>query len=101
MRTHPKPGRMTEEAALEVASQALLFLAEDAGRLGRFLAETGLDPDTLRHRARTPEVLGAALGHIMQDESTLLTFAANAGLKPEGLSTALAALGLAGPWDST
>ena len=101
MRMNPKPGRMTEEAALEVASQALLFLAEDSARLGRFLADTGLDPTTLRHRARSPEVLGAALGHVMQDESTLLAFATNAGIKPEGLAAALAALGQAGPWDST
>ena len=69
--------------------------------LGRFLAETGLDPVTLRGQARSPEVLGAALGHVMQDESTLLAFAANASLDPTTLTAALAALGHSGPWDST
>lgn len=92
---------MTREAAEEIAARALLFLAEDAGRLGRFLAETGLDPATLRGRARSPAILGAVLGHLMNDESALLAFAANAALAPEDIARAESQLGTATPWDST
>jgi hypothetical protein len=99
---HPRrSARLDREAAEAMAARALLFLAEDPGRLGRFLAETGLDPVSLRVRAGSPEVIGAALGHVMADESTLLAFTANAGLAPESLGEAAALLGIAGPWEST
>lgn len=96
-----RPTRITRDEAEALAARALLFLAEDAGRLGRFLAETGLDPGTLRGRARSPEVLAAALSHVCNDESTLLAFAANAGVAPECLGLAQSALGQTSHWDST
>jgi hypothetical protein len=101
MRGIRRPTRMTAALAADIAARALLFLAEDPGRLGRFLAVTGLGPETLRQQARNPEMLAAALGHVMEDESTLLTFAANAGIEPELLVPALATLGGTGNWDST
>ncbi len=100
MRDPRRKSTMTEALATDVGAQALLFLAEDEGRLGRFLVATGLDPATLREQARSREVLGAALGHVMEDESTLLAFAANAGLDPAQLAPALVALGGSSPWDS-
>jgi hypothetical protein len=101
MRSKTRPGKIGKTQAEDIAARALLFLAEDAGRLGRFLAETGLDPATLRGRAGAPEVITAALGHVMGDESTALAFAANAGIAPESLAVALAALGVTSPWEST
>jgi hypothetical protein len=100
MRDPRRRSAITEAVAEDIAAKALLFLAEDAERLGRFLALTGLDPVTLRKQARTREVLGAALGHVMEDESTLLAFAANSGLEPAQLAPALVALGVSSPWDS-
>ncbi|MFV0297840.1 MAG: DUF3572 domain-containing protein [Hyphomicrobiaceae bacterium] len=100
MKSRLKSTPLTAEEALDIASRALLFVAEDTNRLQRFMGETGLDPQTLRQNAGSREVLCAALGHVMEDESTALTFAANAGLRPERLAEARSALGLDGQWDS-
>ncbi|MEO6947009.1 MAG: DUF3572 family protein, partial [Nitrobacter sp.] len=42
------------EVAEIVAIQALSFVAGDTERLGRFLAETGIGPETLRASASDP-----------------------------------------------
>ncbi len=78
----PKRGPMTAEAALETGAKALLFLAQDQLRLGRFLNESGLDPATLRKEANTPHMMSAVLAHMLGDESLLLVFAAETGLDP-------------------
>lgn len=101
MRNKQRAGGMTREAGGQIAARAFLFLAEDSGRLGRFLAETGLDPRELRSRMRDPATLAAVLGHLMADESALLAFAANAGIKPEDVVMAEAALGGGSAWEST
>ena len=74
---------MVADQAEAVALQALAFLAEDAQRLGNFLALTGLGPEDLRAQAREPQLLAAVLDHLMREESQLLMFAANYGLAPE------------------
>ncbi len=78
-----------------VAVQALAFLAADEDRLGRFLALTGIEPAEIRAAAREPGFLAAVLEHVAGDEALLLAFAANAGLAPESVTAAQAAL--AGP----
>jgi|LNFM01.1.fsa_nt_gb hypothetical protein len=100
MKFGQKPKSMTAEYAEEIGSRALLFLAEDQGRLGAFLSASGLDPAELHSRARSPEMLAAVLGHILADESTLLAFATNGGLQPEDVARAEIALGGTSPWDS-
>jgi hypothetical protein len=100
MRDARRASRMTPETAETIAAQAMLFLAEESGRLGRFLSETGLDPASLRSRMRDAEVLAAVLGHLVADESALLAFAANAGLKPEDVVRAEALLGGGASWES-
>ncbi len=101
MRDARRPRRMTKETAEAIAAQAFLFLAEDGGRLGRFLTETGLDPSALRQSAGDLTILSAVLGHLMADESSLLAFAANAGIAPEDVAGAEAELGGGAPWEST
>ncbi|MEZ5818291.1 MAG: DUF3572 domain-containing protein [Hyphomicrobiaceae bacterium] len=101
MRDKRRAGRMTREAAEAIAARAFLFLAEESGRLGRFLAETGLDPGSLRGRMQDPAVLGAVLGYLMSDESALLAFAANAGVEPEDIARAEFELGGGSAWEST
>lgn len=85
-------GGPTREEAETLALSALAFLAADADRLGRFLAETGIGPDTLMRQAGTPATMCAVLDHILTDESLLLVFAADAGLKPEQVALAQAIL---------
>lgn len=96
-----RPATITRDGAEAIGAQALLFVAEDGARLGRFLTETGLDPGTLAAQARTPEMLAAILGHLLADESSLLAFTANAGLPPEDVARAEAVLAGAKTWDST
>jgi hypothetical protein len=66
-----------------LAIDALGFLAEDVERLGRFLALTGIAPETLRDAARAPGFLAAVLDHLAQDEALVLAFAANRQVAPE------------------
>jgi hypothetical protein len=72
-----------EEAAEQIAVAALNFLASDMDHLGGFLAATGLGPQNLRESARDPAFLAGVLRYIMQDESLVLAFAANASVPPE------------------
>lgn len=76
----PRPKPLDRERAETIALAALAFLAEDAGRLGRFLALTGIGPGELRAGAGQPQVMAAVLDHLLSDEGQLLAFAANAGL---------------------
>jgi hypothetical protein len=76
------------ERAEDLAITALLFLAADEARLGRFLALTGLGPAELRADARTPRLLAAVLDHLLQDESLLLVFAASTNTPPEVVAPA-------------
>ena len=83
---------MVADQAEVLALQALAFLAEDAQRLGNFLALTGLRPDELRAQAREPHLLAAVLDHLLRNENQLLVFAANYGVAPELIGQAHAAL---------
>ena len=88
--------QMTETSrANEIAIDALTFLAADIERLGRFLALTGIDPQTIRLAAREPGFLVGVLDHVLGDENLLLAFASEASLKPEAIAKARHAL--AGP----
>jgi len=82
-----------KEVAETVAIQALSFLAAEPARLGRFLAETGLGPETLRGAADSPEFLVSVLDFILGDEKLVKEFAAANELKPSTVSAAREALG--------
>jgi hypothetical protein len=83
---------MDADRAETIAAAALSFLAEDADRLGRFLALTGAGPADLADAERLPQILAAVLDHLLQDESLLLVFAAQQGLAPELIGRAHAVL---------
>lgn len=83
---------MVADQAEVIALQALAFLAEDAQRLGAFLALTGLGPDELRAQAREPHLLAAVLDHLLRNESQLLVFAAEYRIPPELIGQAHAVL---------
>jgi Protein of unknown function (DUF3572) len=83
---------MDAESAETIALSALAFLADDLPRLGRFLALTGLGPGELRNEAASPRILAAVLGHLLQDESLLLVFAAGQGIAPKLIAPAHAVL---------
>jgi hypothetical protein len=81
------------ETAEIVAIQALSFIAGDAERLGLFLAETGIGPETLRSSAKDPGFLGGVLDFLLRDEKLLTAFAESSHLEPRIVSNARAALG--------
>ena len=88
---------MDREAAETVAAEGLAFLAEEPARLRRFLLASGLEPDDLRARAGTLEVLLAVLEYLVADESLLLVFAASRKIAAESIGRAVAALQGHGP----
>jgi hypothetical protein len=70
------------EAASALAVQALAFLADDPSRIGRFLAASGIGPETLRHAAAQPDFLAGVLNFIVEDEALVIAFADHAGIGP-------------------
>jgi len=84
--------------AQHLAIQALASLAEEPERLGRFLAVSGLGPESLRTAAREPGFLAGVLDHIVSDENLLVAFADHVGIDPKTVMRARSAL--AGPdWE--
>lgn len=79
-------------AATELAIAALTFLAGETERLERFLALTGLGPQSLRAAAREPGFLLGVLDHVASDETLLLAFANENGIDPQDVERARAAL---------
>jgi hypothetical protein len=81
------------EAAEFVAIQALSFIADDAERLGRFLTETGIGPETLRASASDPHFLAGVLDFVLRDDATVSAFSESSGHHPTTIAAARMALG--------
>jgi hypothetical protein len=95
MALHPQGGSRTQESRQQaelLAIQALAFLAEDQGRLERFLMASGIAPQQLRNAAAEPEFLAGVLDHLGAEEALLLAFAAHAGIDPADVARARRAL---------
>ena len=88
-----KPVQNPREVAEIVAVQALSFIAGDPTLLGRFLAETGIGPQTLRSSAADPHFLKSVLDFVMRDDATVNAFAAAAELHPTNIAAAHQAIG--------
>jgi hypothetical protein len=87
-----KPIQNAREVAEIVAVQALSFIAGDPERLGMFLAETGIGPETLRTAAADPRFLASVLDFVMRDDSTVKAFANLSQLHPTNIAAAHQAL---------
>jgi hypothetical protein len=88
-----KPIRNPVEVAEMVAIQALSFVAGDPERLGLFLAESGIGPETLRTAAADPHFLAHVLDFVLRDDATVKAFAAASQLHPTNIAAARQALG--------
>jgi hypothetical protein len=75
-----------------VAVQALSFIAGDPERLGLFLAESGIGPETLRTAATDPHFLANVLDFVMRDDATVKAFATVSQLHPTNIAAAHQAL---------
>jgi Protein of unknown function (DUF3572) len=80
------------EVAEIVAIQALSFVAGDPERLGAFLAESGIGPDTLRTAAADPRFLASVLDFVMRDDAAVKAFASASQLHPTNIAAAHQAL---------
>ena len=88
-----KPVHNPREVAEIVAIQALSFIAGDPERLGPFLAESGLGPETLRTAAANPQFLASVLDFIMRDDASVKAFADASKLHPTNVAAARQVLG--------
>ena len=83
-----KPVHNPREVAEIVAIQALSFIAGEPGRLGLFLAESGIGPETLRTAAADPKFLASVLEFVMRDDATVKVFAEASELHPTNVAAA-------------
>ena len=90
--------RIDREMAEKLAIQALSYLAQDPEQLGRFLALSGLGPETLRTASRDPHFLAGVLDFVAGDERLLVAFADDLELGPQEVMQARAVLSGA-PWE--
>ena len=88
-----KPVHNAREVAEIVAVQALSFLAGDPQRLGAFLAESGIGPETLRSSAADPHFLASVLDFVLRDDATVKAFANASQLHPTNIAAAREVLG--------
>lgn len=91
LRTRPT-AQPTPAEAETLAVEALSYLAAEPERLGAFLAETGLGPESMRAAAAAPGFLPAVLDYLIGKETMLLDFSAEHGLDPAGIVAARQAL---------
>ncbi|MGA7997330.1 MAG: DUF3572 domain-containing protein [Bradyrhizobium sp.] len=87
-----KPVKNPREVAEIVAVQALSFIAGEPERLGLFLAESGIGPETLRNAAADPRFLASVLDFVMRDDATVKAFAKVSQLHPTNIAAAHQAL---------
>ena len=80
------------EVAEIVAVQALGFIAGEPERLGAFLSESGIGPETLRAAAGDPQFLGSVLDFILRDDATVTAFSKSSELHPTTIAAARQAL---------
>jgi|SRR5689334_8320872 uncharacterized protein DUF3572 len=90
--------QLTRDRAEALAIQALTFIAGDGERLGRFLAVTGIGPAEIRAAAGEPGFLAGVLDYLASDERLIGAFADEAGVDPNDVGKARAALG-GQPWE--
>ena len=83
-----KAGQDQRAAAERLAVAALAFIAGEPERLGRFLALTGIGPESIRAAAREPRFLLGVLDHLAGEEPLLLAFAAENAISPSAVMQA-------------
>ena len=82
-----------------MVAEALGFLADDSGRLKRFLDITGLSVQTLRQTAALPGFDLNVLDYLGSDERLLEAFAAAHGYAPAEVDAARLSLAETAPDD--
>ena len=81
-----------QEYAEALALQSLSWLLQDEELLPRFLVATGADPAQMAILAQDSGFLGAVLDFLLTEDSLVLACAEAAGVAPESVLQARAAL---------
>jgi hypothetical protein len=87
----PRSQRDTQarrDAATALAIAALSFIGQEPERLGRFLALSGIGPESLRAAAGEPGFLLGVLDHLGSDETLLLSFSEDRSIDPTEIAQA-------------
>ncbi len=77
---------MSEAIARELAGKALIYIAQDPDRIGRFLAQSGVGPAEIRTRTQDAAFLGGILDHLLSNEPMLIAFAEWADIEPSSVT---------------
>ncbi len=80
--------KMNRDEAENVAVSAFAFITSDEERMGRFLAVSGLRPDTIRSAASEPGFFAGILDYVASDEPLLIALAKELNTKPEHVMAA-------------
>lgn len=80
--------KISVEEAERLALEAFSRIAADEERLGRFLAISGLQAQTIRSAAAMPGFLAGILDYVAADEPLLVALAQELDMKPEHLMEA-------------
>jgi len=83
---------MNRETAESIALQALAHILSDSQHTGRFLALSGLGPETIRRNPEEPGLLAGALDYFLNHEPDLIAFCDTNGLALDAPARARAAL---------
>lgn len=85
----------TRESAQELATAALLYLAQRPDLIEDFLGATGLQPQDLRRAASSPDTALHVLDYLLENDNRVVDAAAEMQIAPGDLMQARTAL--AGP----
>jgi hypothetical protein len=80
--------KMNRDEAENVALSAFAFITSDEERMSRFLAVSGLRPDTIRSAASEPGFFAGILDYVAADEPLLIALAKELNTKPEHIMAA-------------
>jgi hypothetical protein len=86
------PQKIGIEEAETLAVAAFSAISGDEERMSRFMAISGLRPDTIRQAADSPRFFAAILEYVVSDEPLLIALATELSVKPERLMGAHLAL---------
>lgn len=83
---------ITEPELAALADAAIIHLASDPELMSALLGASGMQPDDVRRAADRPEFAGALLDFLCETDQRLFDFARAAGIRPERIAYARAAL---------
>ena len=89
---HAVPQKISVDEAESLAMAAFSAITGDAERMSRFMAVSGLQPETIRQAASAPRFFAGILDYVVSDEPLLIALAEELNIKPERVMGAHLAL---------